>query len=79
MSGIRPGQHAGGQSIPSGSRGTSGQPPPPYRAPTPMVGFNTTSMMQPGMSMHPGMGQMRGQSGGAPMQQQQQPAPQQQQ
>ncbi|KIH49027.1 hypothetical protein ANCDUO_20899, partial [Ancylostoma duodenale] len=54
----------GGQPMPpGGGRGAGGQPPPPYhhRAPTPMVGFNTNpSMMQPGMSMHPGMGQMRG-------------------
>ncbi|RCN27312.1 hypothetical protein ANCCAN_26954 [Ancylostoma caninum] len=86
MGGMRPGQHPGGQPMPpGGGRGAGGQPPPPYhhRAPTPMVGFNTNpSMMQPGMSMHPGMGQMRGQPGGGPMppqQQQQQPPPQQQQ
>ncbi|KHJ81943.1 hypothetical protein OESDEN_18367 [Oesophagostomum dentatum] len=64
MGGMRPGQHPGGQPMPPGAgRGAAGQPPPPYhhRAPTPMVGFNTNpSMMQPGMSMHPGMGQMRG-------------------
>ncbi|EPB78033.1 hypothetical protein ANCCEY_02882 [Ancylostoma ceylanicum] len=64
MGGMRPGQHPGGQPMPpGGGRGAGGQPPPPYhhRAPTPMVGFNTNpSMMQPGMSMHPGMGQMRG-------------------
>ncbi|KAK6015661.1 TAZ zinc finger [Ostertagia ostertagi] len=53
------GQHPGGQPMPPGGRGAGGQPPPPYRAPTPMVGFNQPSMMQPGMSMHPGMGQMR--------------------
>ncbi|VDL84001.1 unnamed protein product [Nippostrongylus brasiliensis] len=47
-----------------------------------MVGFNTPSMMQPGMPMHPGMGQMRNQlleGGGTPMQQQPQPGQQQQQ